>query len=178
MVSHLGAVVNFAAGTVKRAPRWMQKSGLEWLWRIKEEPHLLNRYKSDGLALCRLMALRVLPLAFSNQWFRATTSGVDQLCRVDTTLRADGTQHLHLQGCAAHAGLAAVRPAWQACFLGTGNVHINLGAVPWFDATFVALCLLLETALRDQGRSLKLEGLNARHRGLFKLHSCSHLALP
>ena len=36
VVSHLGAVVDFAAGTVRRAPAWMQRAGLEWLWRIKE----------------------------------------------------------------------------------------------------------------------------------------------
>ena len=44
VISHLGAVVNFAAGTVTRAPVWMQRSGLEWLWRIKEEPQLWRRY--------------------------------------------------------------------------------------------------------------------------------------
>ena len=33
------------AGTVKRAPRWMQKNGLEWLYRIYREPgRLLRRY--------------------------------------------------------------------------------------------------------------------------------------
>ncbi len=31
VISHLGAVVNFVAGSVKRAPVWMQKVGLEWL---------------------------------------------------------------------------------------------------------------------------------------------------
>ena len=56
LVSHLGAVVNFVAGEVRRAPRWMQRSGLEWAWRVKEEPALLRRYAGD--------ALRLLPLAW------------------------------------------------------------------------------------------------------------------
>ena len=50
VVSHLGAVVNFVAGTVKRAPKIWQKLGLEWLWRIVEEPYLWKRYASDGWA--------------------------------------------------------------------------------------------------------------------------------
>jgi N-acetylglucosaminyldiphosphoundecaprenol N-acetyl-beta-D-mannosaminyltransferase len=54
VVSHLGAVINFVAGNVKRAPVWMQKSGLEWLWRVKEEPGLWSRYFNDGAALCKL----------------------------------------------------------------------------------------------------------------------------
>ena len=66
VISHLGAVINFAAGTVSRAPRWMQKSGLEWLWRIKEEPKLVQRYVRDGMALLGLMLGNVLPLMLLN----------------------------------------------------------------------------------------------------------------
>ena len=41
----VGAAFAFHAGTVKRAPRWMQKNGLEWLYRIYREPgRLLKRY--------------------------------------------------------------------------------------------------------------------------------------
>ena len=54
---------NFVAGTVERAPLVWQRLGLEWLWRIKEEPALFRRYWSDGLALLRLLATRILPLA-------------------------------------------------------------------------------------------------------------------
>ena len=61
VISHLGAVVNMAAGTIDRAPRWMQRLGLEWVWRIKEEPLLWKRYAGDGLAIARLLLTRVLP---------------------------------------------------------------------------------------------------------------------
>lgn len=62
VISHLGAVINFSAGSVKRSPLWMQKSGLEWLWRIKEEPKLWRRYFSDGLSLCKILLCEVFPL--------------------------------------------------------------------------------------------------------------------
>ncbi len=61
VISHLGAVVNFVAGTVKRAPVLVQKFGLEWLWRIKEEPALWRRYLFDGLLLAKLIITKVLP---------------------------------------------------------------------------------------------------------------------
>ena len=64
VISHLGAVVNFVAGTVARAPVWAQRCGLEWAWRIKEEPSLWRRYWSDGLGLLKLLFIRVLPLAW------------------------------------------------------------------------------------------------------------------
>ncbi len=58
VVSHLGAVVNFVAGSIKRAPGWVQSAGLEWLWRVKEEPGLWRRYAGDGAALLGLLARR------------------------------------------------------------------------------------------------------------------------
>ncbi len=64
VISHLGAVVNFVAGTLQRAPPWMQRAGLEWLWRIKEEPGLLRRYVKDGISFIRLLATRVIPYAW------------------------------------------------------------------------------------------------------------------
>ena len=39
----VGAAFDFHAGTVKRAPKWMQKSGTEWLYRLVSEPRRLWR---------------------------------------------------------------------------------------------------------------------------------------
>ena len=49
----VGAAFAFHAGTVKRAPVWMQKNSLEWLYRICREPRrLLKRYvKHNSLFL-------------------------------------------------------------------------------------------------------------------------------
>jgi N-acetylglucosaminyldiphosphoundecaprenol N-acetyl-beta-D-mannosaminyltransferase len=44
----VGASVDFAAGVVRRAPAWMQRAGLEWLWRLVLEPaRLWRRYLID-----------------------------------------------------------------------------------------------------------------------------------
>ena len=39
----IGAVFDFYAGTVKRAPQWMQKAGLEWLHRLLSNPKRMWR---------------------------------------------------------------------------------------------------------------------------------------
>ena len=41
--AEIGGVLNFLAGTVKRAPQWVQNSGLEWAYRIAQEPRRLWR---------------------------------------------------------------------------------------------------------------------------------------
>ena len=59
IVSHLGATINFLAGSVIRAPKWMQACGLEWIWRILQEPKLFWRYLKDGLFLIKILVLRL-----------------------------------------------------------------------------------------------------------------------
>jgi N-acetylglucosaminyldiphosphoundecaprenol N-acetyl-beta-D-mannosaminyltransferase len=39
----VGAAFDFHAGTKRQAPRWMQRSGLEWLFRLLSEPRRLYR---------------------------------------------------------------------------------------------------------------------------------------
>ncbi len=41
----VGAGFDYFAGNIKRAPKWMQKRNLEWLYRLRQEPtRLLKRY--------------------------------------------------------------------------------------------------------------------------------------
>lgn len=50
----LGATLDFVAGRVRRAPRWLQRLGLEWLFRGLQEPRRLGpRYLADALFLGR-----------------------------------------------------------------------------------------------------------------------------
>jgi N-acetylglucosaminyldiphosphoundecaprenol N-acetyl-beta-D-mannosaminyltransferase len=64
----VGAAFDFHAGRVRQAPRWMQRSGLEWLFRLACEPRRLwKRYfKNNPLFLLRaaaqLSGLRKYPL--------------------------------------------------------------------------------------------------------------------
>lgn len=44
----VGATIDYEAGVVKRAPRWMTKRGLEWVYRITTEPkRYWRRYARD-----------------------------------------------------------------------------------------------------------------------------------
>lgn len=47
----VGAAFDFIAGTVKRAPMWMQKLCLEWIYRISQDPkRMLPRYLNTNFA--------------------------------------------------------------------------------------------------------------------------------
>jgi len=45
----VGAAINFLTGVERRAPRWMQEAGLEWLYRLSRDPRRLwRRYLIRG----------------------------------------------------------------------------------------------------------------------------------
>ena len=51
-----GATIDFLAGEKRRAPVWMQRAGLEWLYRLSTEPRrLAGRYFRDAVAFPRLV---------------------------------------------------------------------------------------------------------------------------
>lgn len=51
----LGASIDFEAGNIKRAPKWMSNHGLEWLYRFSKEPkRLFKRYFVDDLKIIQL----------------------------------------------------------------------------------------------------------------------------
>ena len=51
----IGATIDFEAGVQKRAPRWMNRVGLEWLYRFLQEPkRMFKRYFVDDRQIFRL----------------------------------------------------------------------------------------------------------------------------
>lgn len=49
----IGGVFNFLAGETRRAPDWIQTVGMEWAFRLTQEPgRLWRRYLVDDLPLC------------------------------------------------------------------------------------------------------------------------------
>lgn len=54
--AQVGASFDMLAGRVRRAPRWVQRIGMEWAWRIGTEPRrLAPRYAADARFLWRMM---------------------------------------------------------------------------------------------------------------------------
>lgn len=52
----VGCVLDLIAGRSRRAPRWMQSAGLEWLYRLAQEPRrLVGRYLTDAAWLIPLV---------------------------------------------------------------------------------------------------------------------------
>ena len=63
----IGAAIDYVAETLKRAPHWMQRNGLEWLWRLAQEPRRLwRRYLVEDLEFASLLV---------EEWWRKKRTG-------------------------------------------------------------------------------------------------------
>ncbi|HEX8407057.1 MAG TPA: WecB/TagA/CpsF family glycosyltransferase [Duganella sp.] len=140
LVSHLGAVVNFVAGTVTRAPGLMGRLGLEWLWRIKEEPALWRRYWRDGIALLGLFTGSVLPGALDAARRRAGKGRRAPVLRVLPELA--GTR-LALAGDWLEPDLAPLRRAFTAATAEPGHIVLDLREAGRLDSALIGLLMLL-----------------------------------
>jgi len=168
--AHLGAVVNFQAGTLRRAPRYLQSCGLEWLWRIKEEPHLWRRYWSDGSVLMSLLVKRVLPLAFAT--YLRPTSREDLAISTKQSYEALVIQ---LSGSATERHIDKAISCFRDASASRNQITVDLSATSAIDARFLGLLLILRKQLRRQHGQLTFIGASRRIAKMFRYNELSFL---
>ena len=170
VLCHLGAVVNFAAGSVNRAPPSWQRWGLEWVWRIKEEPSLWRRYWQDGTRFLGFLATRLLPYALFVRRSAPQAAVPAQLSR------QEGPQGpvLRLEGAWTRGGLAPLRHALKEIFFveGARRLSLDLSRLTHADSHFIGLVMLARGAF---GAGLDIHGASARVLKIFRYHAANFL---
>jgi N-acetylglucosaminyldiphosphoundecaprenol N-acetyl-beta-D-mannosaminyltransferase len=173
--AHLGAAVNFQSGMIKRAPLSWQKWGLEWLWRVKEEPYLWKRYATDGAALIRLLITRVLPLVIFARWrgFRSKRN----LEKLSVETWEDNENVIvRLSGAGTERHVEKVIVAFFDAVAARSNiVVVDIAGLSAVDARFLGLCLMLRKRLNAQGTRLAFRGASPTLSKLFRLHGVGFL---
>ena len=155
VISHLGAVVNFVAGSVSRAPVWMQRTGLEWLWRIKEEPALWRRYGADGMALCSLLFTKILPYAV---YLLLNINKIKYLQDGSVEANSAATSYtLRLKGAWTQANIAKLSAAFTDAAQAGTEIRLQLADVTYVDSAFVGQLMLLYGHQKRQGLRLILD---------------------
>jgi N-acetylglucosaminyldiphosphoundecaprenol N-acetyl-beta-D-mannosaminyltransferase len=170
VIAHLGAVVDFTAGTIARAPAFMRALNLEWAWRILAEPSLWRRYWNDGLALVSLSVAKLLPALGGP----AATGRPGEARAVAER----GAVRILLSGDLCADDLGAVRMAFRAAARGAGDVVLDFTDTGRIDAAFLGQALMLEKAARRRGAAVLIDGAAAPVRRLLKAHSISYPQAP
>ena len=147
LISHLGAVVDFAAGEIARAPKVAQKLHMEWAWRIGQDRALWRRYANDAALLPRL----------TRQAFqcRRALKSMKAPAAQRPSANLDG-RTLRLSGFMPRADLAPLRAALRAAEQGDGPLTIDFGDTGAVDLAGIALLLIAQQRFADQGRPLTI----------------------
>jgi N-acetylglucosaminyldiphosphoundecaprenol N-acetyl-beta-D-mannosaminyltransferase len=176
VICDMGAVINFAAGTVRRAPVWMQRTGVEWLWRILEEPHLWRRYWGDFKFLCTVLAKQIIPYALSlrtqriKQRFRKAmfrsacqrvlTSGIEV-----NSSRQDA--RLWIQGSIVDRVPDSLRETLTQATQLNMPIDLDLSRLEFFGPRFAGLLLIFIQTIRETGQSVTISGVSKKLRRIF-----------
>jgi N-acetylglucosaminyldiphosphoundecaprenol N-acetyl-beta-D-mannosaminyltransferase len=167
IISHLGAVINFVAGEVKRSPKWLQLVGLEWVWRIKQEPALYKRYLKDGLVLLHLLLTRVIPLALYDRWKKAQLNS-DTVTKifVDTD-----SGEIKFSGVFTGDYLPEMLSYFFEIRKNSGNqVTFDFLNVEYVDNAFLASLLFFQYQMSQQNFELEIVNMSKGIERIFRLN--------
>jgi len=171
VISHLGAVVNFVGDTVQRAPLSWQKLGLEWVWRIVQEPLLWKRYFIDGLWFLRFIATHVLPLALYQKLLQGRA---DKNLFMEIVSDAEGgSVEMQLGGAATAVNGVVLKSGCRKILEqleAIPRVSINCTDLDYIDSSALGTLMLLKANIVRRGGALGLFRISRRIRRLMRLH--------
>lgn len=150
----VGGTLDFVAGVTLRAPRWMQRCGLEWLYRLVQEPNRLwRRYVVDLLVfgsffLQQLWRMRYYPR------FPLLLPDVDAAIVGDLAI-------LRVQGRLDQSNCAAFMAKAQEALTETPYLMVNLAQATFLDSAAVGMLVALANQARDAEGKLWLTAVPA-----------------
>ena len=172
LVSHLGAVVNFVAGSVARAPALVARLGLEWVWRIKEEPALWRRYFMDGLGFLGYLARHGLA---ARGLSRDAARRADPASgRVRVVADAQRCQ-IALAGDWTRANITRLGSALAQHCQQPRDLNLDLSGLGRADGAFLGLLAVLRGHQLKHGRVLEIQPPRGAARDLFRHFAADYL---
>jgi N-acetylglucosaminyldiphosphoundecaprenol N-acetyl-beta-D-mannosaminyltransferase len=184
----VGGTLDMIVGVTKRAPAWMQRSGLEWLYRLAQEPRrLLKRYVHD---------FGYFGYFFARQWWAmrkgtaismepAASASSPELLAIpvapaDPTAVANGVEAslaprtpampiVHMRGRVDVANYVPFVEQVRAAMEQSASVVVDMAATEFLDSTAMGALVALANQLRASGGALYLVAVPPRVAALLAL---------
>ncbi len=147
----VGASFDFLAGTVKRAPSWMQHTGLEWLYRVAHEPgRLARRYLKNGFGLVLHLPLELATVA----------AQVKQYSLPELVVEIQGTVRvMRVSGNFTGPLTKRFAEETQLALASGADIVLDLGASTYVGSDALGLLIRIAARFRFCRRELWLTGL-------------------
>jgi len=169
----VGGTFEFIAGTVSRAPAWMQRTGLEWIYRIGQDPRRLWKRYVVGLFKFSFM-IALSTLYYRYRWmafkrrnpppFPAPAEGAPPrpvaghfLAWIELGDRLDA------------AAVEKVRERVRQAFERSSVVVLDFGRLGFIDSSGLALLMTLWRQARVEARAIYGVGIRKPARRLFEM---------
>ena len=147
----VGATIDFIAGSVKRAPSWMRRTGLEWVFRLLQEPRRLFRRYALGL--------RVFGFGMLRQWW--VLGGFRHQTHLPNTVSADpftreGVEVVRFAERLDAPTVKAQSALWSRIALAKSHLALDVSRILVIDSTGLGLLMRLHSQLTKTNRQLVL----------------------
>lgn len=153
----VGASLDFITGKQKRAPKWMQKTGLEWFWRMSSNPkRMVGRYGADFVFLIKG--------AVSEWLLRRKREQVEETPRpAPRPVESEGVMRLAWSGSLEKERVEGA-PIPEKL---DGPVMLDLGGVDFMDSAGLGRFAMLVRRVREDGGRMVICGISAFVRRAF-----------
>jgi N-acetylglucosaminyldiphosphoundecaprenol N-acetyl-beta-D-mannosaminyltransferase len=163
----VGGTLDFIAGEVKRAPLWMQRSGLEWLFRLYQQPgRLWRRYVVD---------MGGFGYFFIRQWWLLRKRGAPGVILPALQVALiEGAAVLSIIGRADASARALLAERLDEALAASPRVVVDLSAATFLDSSAIGLLVGAAKRARELGGGLRLASVPASILsvlGVLRLHS-------
>jgi N-acetylglucosaminyldiphosphoundecaprenol N-acetyl-beta-D-mannosaminyltransferase len=148
----VGGTLDLIAGKTKRAPRWMQRLGIEWTYRLAQEPRRLwRRYVVDLVGFSSF---------FVRQWWVMRRGRqVTTLWPATETVMVDRTAVLSPRGRLDLTNYSAFSDQAGEALQETCRLIVNLADVTFLDSAAIGALVGLTKRARDAGGELWMAGV-------------------
>jgi N-acetylglucosaminyldiphosphoundecaprenol N-acetyl-beta-D-mannosaminyltransferase len=160
----VGGSLDFVAGAVPRAPRWMQSTGLEWLYRMGKEPkRLAQRYLHDAIGLALHVPSQLFATAMQPR--HKTKSGIF----IDHT---NNTSVISIYGDFTGSLVSEFQSLSGAAIASGMNLVLNLSQTTYLGADSLGSLIQVASAMRQSHQQLWLAEMRPH---LLRMLQSAHL---
>ena len=148
----VGGTFDMIAGITRRAPRWIQRAGLEWMYRLLQEPkRLWRRYVHD---------FGYFGYFFIRQWWAMRGGKLPApLLPTSETVIVDKTVILNIEGRMDLSNYAAFVAQAEEALASSPFLVVNMKHAQFLDSTAMGALVALTNRAREAGGSLRLAAI-------------------
>ncbi|MGD9973175.1 MAG: WecB/TagA/CpsF family glycosyltransferase [Desulfatirhabdiaceae bacterium] len=169
----VGGTFEFIIGTVARAPIWMQKAGLEWLFRISQDPKRLWKRYVVGFYKFGFVIFPVVLYYRYRSWYQklfSPTGSADTITVKPETFLSNERSHLLIPHSLDAATTPEFRKHAKDIMRDNRELVLDFSRVRFIDSSGMGFLVSLRLTANDSGKKLIFANLTPVVLRFFKVN--------